>query len=108
LPAVSESLKEGSVLVLVTYDVSTTTPEGEKRLRKVAQVCLNYGQRVQQSVFECSVTPMQYELLKAGLLEVADLQTDSLRFHRVSQPREQFVESFGIQQDVEFSGPLVL
>jgi len=96
------------VLVLVTYDVSTTTPEGEKRLRKVAQVCVNYGQRVQQSVFECSVTPMQYELLKASLLEVADLQADSLRFYRLSQPREQFLENFGVQRDVDFSGPLVL
>ena len=96
------------MLILVTYDVNTTTPEGEKRLRKVAQVCLNYGQRVQNSVFECSVTPMQYESLRAALLAVADLQSDSLRLYRLGQPREKILESFGVQRDVDFHGPLVL
>ena len=94
--------------VLVAYDVSTTTPEGERRLRRVAQVCVNFGQRVQKSVFECAVTEMQYEVLKRELLALIDVQVDSLRFYRLATPKERFCECFGVQRDVDFEGPLVV
>ena len=94
--------------VLVAYDVSTTTPEGERRLRRVAQACVNFGQRVQNSVFECSVSEMQYEVLKRELLALIDVQVDSLRFYRLATPKEQFCECFGVQRDVDFEGPLVV
>jgi CRISPR-associated protein Cas2 len=94
--------------VLITYDVSTTTPEGERRLRRVAQACLNFGQRVQKSVFECVVTEIQYEELKRQLLAIIDAQTDSLRLYRLALPKEQFRECFGVQREVDFEGPLVV
>jgi CRISPR-associated protein Cas2 len=94
--------------VLVTYDVSTTTPEGERRLRRVAQACVNFGQRVQQSVFECSVNEMQYEAMKQQLLDIMDAREDSLRVYRLAVPKEQFRECFGVQREVDFEGPLVV
>jgi CRISPR-associated protein Cas2 len=94
--------------VLVTYDVSTATPEGERRLRRVAQTCVNYGQRVQQSVFECSVSEMQYEELKRELLGIMDQREDSLRLYRLAVPKEQFRECFGARREVDFEGPLVV
>jgi CRISPR-associated protein Cas2 len=94
--------------VLVTYDVSTTIPEGERRLRRVAQVCVNFGQRVQKSVFECSVSEMQYEVLKRQLMDIIDATTDSLRFYRLAMPKEQYRECFGVQREVDFEGPLVV
>ena len=75
--------------VLVAYDVNTTTPEGERRLRRVAQVCLNFGQRVQKSVFECSVTESQYELLRRACesnLVVPIHQTALERIHSIDVP----------------------
>ncbi len=94
--------------VLVAYDVSTTTPEGERRLRRVAQTCVNFGQRVQKSVFECSVNDMQYESLKRELLALIDERVDSLRFYRLASPKEQYRECFGTQREVDFEGPLVI
>ena len=97
-----------AVRVLVTDDVSTTTPAGRRRLRRVAQACLNYGQRVQQSVFECVVTEAQYEALKRGLLAEADLGEDSLRLYRLPEAAEGVREVFGEFRDVDFTGPLVV
>ena len=94
--------------VLVTYDVSTTTPEGERRLRRVAQTCVNFGQRVQKSVFECTVNEMQYEKLKRELVALIDAQVDSLRIYRLAMPKEQFCECFGMQRQIDFEGPLVV
>ena len=68
------------MMVLVTYDVNTETPEGRARLRKVARLCVNHGQRVQNSVFECLVDPSQFETLKHNLISVADEEKDSIRF----------------------------
>ena len=96
------------MLVLVTYDVSTASPEGERRLRRVAQVCVNYGQRVQKSVFECLVTEAQYEELRQRLLSEIDVAEDSLRLYRLSLPKEQFRECFGTHREVDFGGPLVV
>jgi CRISPR-associated protein Cas2 len=94
--------------VLVTYDVNTATPAGARRLRRVAQVCLNFGQRVQKSVFECAVTEAQYEALKQQLLGIMDARLDSLRLYRLAAPKEQFRECFGVSHEVDFEGPLVV
>jgi len=75
--------------ILVTYDVSTETVEGRRRLRKVAEACLDYGQRVQKSVFECSLNEMQLEQLKRRLLQCMSEQEDSLRIYRMKQSRER-------------------
>ncbi|MDI9612000.1 MAG: CRISPR-associated endonuclease Cas2, partial [Acidobacteriota bacterium] len=69
------------MLVLVSYDVTTVTPEGRRRLRRVAKTCLGFGQRVQNSVFECIVDPEQWERLKNRLLDEYDATEDSLRFY---------------------------
>lgn len=77
------------MLLLVSYDVSTETSEGRRRLRRVAKVCLNYGQRVQKSVFECKVEPMQLEILKNDLLDIINEEEDSLRIYRIVEPLEK-------------------
>lgn len=68
-------------MVLVTYDVNTETPAGRKRLRHVAKLCVDYGQRVQNSVFECSVTPAEFVDIKHRLTQIIDEKTDSIRFY---------------------------
>ena len=67
------------MMVVVAYDVSTETPEGRRRLRNVAKICMKYGQRVQNSVFECSVSPSDYLILKHDLAKIMDESQDSLR-----------------------------
>ncbi len=94
--------------VLVTYDVNTETAEGKKRLRTAAQVCKNYGQRVQKSVFECAVNQAQYERMKERLLKVVNEKEDNLRFYKMAAARDKTVEEFGIGQVVDFEGPLVV
>jgi len=83
------------MLVLVTYDVSVTTRAGEKRLRKIAKVCLDYGVRVQNSVFECEVTPAQWVQLKADLMSIYDPTVDSLRFYMLGKRGNSKVEHLG-------------
>jgi CRISPR-associated protein Cas2 len=94
--------------ILVTYDVATDTPEGQRRLRQVAGVCLDFGQRVQKSVFECSLSDMQYEKMKQRLLKRIDEKEDSLRIYRLQTPKERFIECFGVERGVDFQGPLVV
>lgn len=94
--------------ILVAYDVATETPEGQRRLRQVARVCLDFGQRVQKSVFECSVSEMQYEKLRQRLLKRIDEEEDSLRIYRLQMPKEQFIEHYGVRRGVDFHGPLVV
>lgn len=94
--------------VLVTYDVNTETSAGRRRLRQVAIVCKNYGQRVQLSVFECRVNEAQYEALRAELLKVIDAKTDSIRLYRLPASRSQFVEAFGVDHFTDFDEPLIL
>lgn len=69
------------MMVLVTYDVNTTTAEGRRRLRKVAKICVNCGQRVQNSVFECLVDPTQFKMLHNNLEKIMDPKVDSIRFY---------------------------
>ena len=94
--------------ILVTYDVATESPAGRKRLRRIAQACLNFGQRVQKSVFECSVNEMQYEELTRRLLKIINEEEDSLRMYRLAQPNEQYLRVYGIDTSVDFNEPLVL
>lgn len=95
------------MLVLVSYDVSTKSPEGEKRLRRVAQVCKDFGQRVQKSVFECSLTQAQYEDLVRRLLKCIEEEEDSLRFYRLIEPRDKYVRVYGVNRDIDFEAPLI-
>lgn len=83
------------MLVLVSYDVSTVTPEGRRRLRRVAQTCLDYGQRVQNSVFECVVDPARWVLLRNRLLAEANLEEDSLRFYFLGDNWRRRLEHLG-------------
>ena len=83
------------MLVLITYDVNTETPAGRKRLRKVAKVCVNHGQRVQNSVFECLLDAAQYAQLKAQLEVLIDPEQDSLRFYQLGNHYKNKVEQTG-------------
>nr|WP_281721277.1 CRISPR-associated endonuclease Cas2 [Nitrosomonas nitrosa] len=94
--------------VLITYDVSTETAAGRKRLRKVALACQDFGQRVQKSVFECSVSEMQYEEVMRRLLEIIEEKEDSLRVYRLIEPKEKYVQVYGVNTAVDFDEPLVL
>lgn len=85
------------MLVLITYDVNTETAVGKKRLRKVAKKCVDHGQRVQNSVFECLLTAAQYVTLKAELTALIEPETDSLRFYRLGNQYKQNVEHVGVQ-----------
>lgn len=95
------------MLILVSYDVSTKTPEGERRLRRVAQVCKDFGQRVQKSVFECSVDQAQYEDLVRTLRNCIEEDEDSIRFYRLVEPRERYMKAYGVNRDVDFEAPLI-
>lgn len=94
--------------VLVTYDVRTDSPAGRKRLRRVANVCLGYGQRVQYSVFECRVTPEQLVRLEHKLRQEIDEAQDSLRIYRLAGPREQVLTVIGNPPPNDFREPLVI
>lgn len=94
--------------LLVAYDVSTETPAGRRRLRRVAKVCEGYGQRVQQSVFECVVDGVRREELMNRLLEEIDQAEDSLRVYHLLEPRSRFTQVFGIQPAFDIRGPLIL
>lgn len=94
--------------VLVAYDVSTETRAGQRRLRRVAIVCLGYGQRVQKSLFECRVTAAQLEELEDRLRREIDEQEDRLRIYRLAGPRERFVKVYGVPPPNDFREPLIV
>jgi CRISPR-associated protein Cas2 len=83
------------MMILITYDVETSSTNGQKRLRRVAKLCKDYGQRVQNSVFECVLDSAQLLLLKSKLLAEIDEKADSLRFYRLGKHWETKVEHFG-------------
>ncbi len=83
------------MLVLITYDVETTTKAGEKRLRQVAKECVNYGQRVQNSVFECLLTEAQFVTLKATLAAIIDDTVDSIRFYSLGSNWQRKIDTMG-------------
>ncbi len=95
------------MLIIVTYDVSTETAAGRRRLRRVAKACESIGQRVQKSVFECQVNEMQFEELERALLAEIDENEDNLRFYRITEPVEVRVKQYGTFRSVDFEGPLL-
>jgi CRISPR-associated protein Cas2 len=96
------------MLIIVTYDVSTETREGRKRLRRMAKICESIGQRVQKSVFECRVDLMQYEELERRLLAEIEQKEDNLRIYRLTEPVELHVKEYGNFKAVNFEGPLIV
>lgn len=95
------------MLMLVAYDVSTETPAGRKRLRRVARACLDFGQRVQNSVFECEGDPAQWTALRARLISEIDQDRDSLRFYRLGAEGRRRVEHIGAKPTLDLDGPLL-
>jgi CRISPR-associated protein Cas2 len=95
------------MLMLITYDVSTETSAGRRRLRRVARACLDFGQRVQQSVFECEVDPAQWTALRARLMSEIDPESDSLRFYRLGAEGRRRVEHIGAKPALDLDGPLL-
>lgn len=94
--------------VLVAYDVATETRAGQRRLRRVANVCLAHGQRVQKSLFECRVTEAQLEELEDRLRREIAEEEDRLRIYRLAGPRERYVKVFGVEPPHDFREPLVV
>ncbi|WP_135557337.1 CRISPR-associated endonuclease Cas2 [Paenibacillus cymbidii] len=95
------------MLVLITYDVSTVSSAGQKRLRQVAKVCQNYGQRVQHSVFECVVDAAQLAALKLKLIDLIDEEKDSLRFYQLGNNYKNKVEHVGVKTSLDMEGTLI-
>ncbi|NLZ17385.1 MAG: CRISPR-associated endonuclease Cas2 [Desulfobulbaceae bacterium] len=96
------------MMVLISYDVRTSDPGGAKRLRRVARVCQNHGQRVQFSVFECLVDPAQWVSLRAQLLSEIDEEVDSLRFYFLGANWRKRVEHVGAKPAIDQEGLLMV
>lgn len=94
--------------VLIAYDVSTTTPAGRKRLRHVAKACLDFGQRVQNSVFECKVTPAQETELRARLMRIMKESEDSIRIYNLGSNWQRRVQHLGAKRPFDIDGTLVV
>lgn len=95
------------MMILVTYDINTETQAGKTRLRKVSRQCLNYGQRVQNSVFECLVDPVQLRQLKVLLVRIIDTDRDSLRFYNLGNNWHHRIEHIGAKASLNLEGPLI-
>ncbi len=96
------------MMVLVTYDVETQTDAGKRRLRQVAKLCQNHGQRVQYSVFECLLEPVMWVELKAKLAAIIDTDRDSLRFYFLGASWHNRIEHIGAKAGYDPEGPLIL
>jgi len=96
------------MMILVTYDVNTEDAGGRKRLKKVAKICCDHGQRVQNSVFECVVDAAQGRMLETKLLSVVDKEKDSLRFYYLGNRYETKVKHFGRKEAYPAEGLLML
>ncbi len=96
------------MMVLVSYDVSMEDEEGSRRLRRVAKVCKNYGQRVQYSVFECLVDPAQWAAMRQMLIDEIDESKDSLRFYFLGANWRRRVEHVGAKEAIDQEGPLII
>jgi CRISPR-associated protein Cas2 len=94
--------------ILLAYDVATDTTEGRRRLRHVANACVAYGQRVQKSVFECSLTSVQLERLEHRLLGIVNPKEDSLRIYRLPETNDRHRRIYGLVPDVDFDEPLII
>lgn len=95
------------MFVVITYDVQTTSTGGARRLRKVAEICQNYGQRVQHSVFECIVDNAQLTALKLELLNIIEQDKDSLRIYRLGNNYKSKVEHIGAKPSIDLDEPLI-
>ena len=96
------------MMVLITYDVNTETADGRRRLRQVAKVCQNYGQRVQNSVFECLLDPAQLKLVQNELRHIMDESCDSLRFYNLGSKYAGRIEQLGAKQSYDPQGDLIV
>lgn len=96
------------MMVLVSYDVRTTSTSGQKRLRRIAKACRDYGQRVQYSVFEIEVDFAQWTFLKSKLCDLIDPELDSLRFYYLGKHWQTKVEHVGAKAALDLNGPLIL
>jgi CRISPR-associated protein Cas2 len=96
------------MMILVSYDVSTSSAHGERRLRHIAKACLDHGQRVQNSVFECLLDSDQWVHFKAELLKIANLEQDSLRFYFLGNEWQRRVEHHGAKPTIDPQGPLLI
>lgn len=96
------------MMVLVSYDVSTESLAGRRRLRRIAKKCLDYGIRVQNSVFECNVDLSQWVALKAALAAICDEETDSLRYYYLGRDYQRRIEHYGAKPTIDVEAPLVL
>jgi len=96
------------MMVLVSYDVSTMDVDGPGRLRRVAKICKNYGQRVQFSVFECIVDPAQWTVFKQKLIDQIETETDSLRFYFLGANWRKRIEHVGAKEGFDQEGPLIV
>jgi len=94
--------------LLITYDIATSSESGARRLRRAAKICLDYGQRVQFSVFECKVDPAQYTELKARLRKVIDSDLDSIRFYNLGADWDRRVEHLGAKPSLNPDSPLIV
>ena len=97
-----------NMLVLITYDVDTTEAIGRKRLRQVSKLCLDHGQRVQNSVFECLLDNSEFKVLKEKLLEIIDLNKDSIRFYNLGNKYSNRIEQYGIKDSYNPEGSLII
>jgi CRISPR-associated protein Cas2 len=96
------------MFVIVSYDVATDDAKGQRRLRRVAKTCKDFGQRVQYSVFECIVDPAQWTMLKERLISEIDPQKDSLRFYYLGSNWQRRVEHVGAKEAIDQEGPLII
>lgn len=94
-------------MVLITYDVNTETAEGKTRLRRVAKQCVNYGTRVQNSVFECLLDKAQCVALKSILTDIIDEELDSLRFYYLGNNHRTKIEHIGVNKGIDMEQPLI-
>lgn len=94
--------------VLIAYDVCTADYDGKKRLNKIAKLCVKYGQRVQNSVFECLAEPAEIEVLKSEILKIMNKEQDSVRFYNLGERYKTKIEHYGIKQSYDPGGELLL
>jgi CRISPR-associated protein Cas2 len=95
------------MLVLITYDIKTDSSAGRRRLRNIAKTCLDFGQRVQYSVFECDISPARWAELRARLVNLIDPGTDSLRFYMLGSNWRRRIEHIGAKPATDFDAPLI-
>ncbi len=96
------------MLVLIAYDIRQDTKAGKRRWKRVAKACESYGQRVQHSVFECLLTPAQWELLRTTLIDEIDKETDSLRFYLLGKNWRRRIQHIGAKPSYDPEGPLIV